>query len=361
MHLGDEDMRTLAATTLVIALASLMDLASADVSNMGGTRDPNTGQWTGLASLELVTVGDPGNQPDTLPHRSDDGSVGYTYQVGKYDVTTAQYCQFLNAVATKDTYALYSPNMANPASSPKGIGCGITRSGGSGSYTYSVARGYENFPVNHITWANAARFANWLANGQPTGAEGPGTTETGSYTLNGATDGMALMTVTRNPWATYAIPTANEWYKAAYYKGGSSDAGYWLYPTQSDEMPSNLLSSLGTNNANFYYCGLTDPVYYLTPVGAFAHSPGPYGTYDMGGNVSQWGEAGYYSMGYPYRELRGGAYVTDYSGLPAWSSFANDPAYEGSYTGLRLVLVPEPATLSLLTLGGLLIARRRRG
>ena len=27
---------------------------------------------------------------------------------------------------------------------------------------------------------------------------------------------------------------------------------YWLYPTQSNTAPSNMLSATGTNNANFY-------------------------------------------------------------------------------------------------------------
>ncbi len=40
--------------------------------------------------------------------------------------------------------------------------------------------------MNWDNWGDAARFANWLENGQPTGPEGTGTTETGSYTLNGA-------------------------------------------------------------------------------------------------------------------------------------------------------------------------------
>ena len=65
------------------------------------------------------------------------------------------------------------------------------------------------------------------------------------------------------------------------------------YPTQSNTAPSNALSATGTNNAN-YNSGqracFTDPTNYLTPVGAFASSPGPYGTYDMGGDVWQWNE-----------------------------------------------------------------------
>ena len=42
------------------------------------------------------------------------------------------------------------------------------------------------------------------------------------------------MAITRNAGATYFIPSENEWYKAAYYKGGGTNAGYWTYPTQSN-------------------------------------------------------------------------------------------------------------------------------
>ena len=52
----------------------------------------------------------------------------------------------------------------------------------------------------------------------------------------------------------------------------------------SNTAPSNVLSPTGSDNAN-YNAGTynspvyTDPVNYLTPVGTFAASPGPYGTF----------------------------------------------------------------------------------
>lgn len=336
-----------------LLLASLAgQLAWADVFSMP----------SGQTSLQFVTVGDPGNALDTRwvgypKYQLPIGTVNYTYQMGKYDVTAAQYCQFLNAVASvSDPYGLYNMYMA-PDKNNGSHTFGINQSGGSGSYTYSVT-GNPNFPMNQVTWGDAARFANWLSNGQPTGVQGAGTTETGSYTLNGAMSGAALLAITRNPGAKYALPTEDEWYKAAYYKGGSKNAGYWLYPTKSDSVPSNILSSTGTNNAN--YCsgsGYTDPVNYLTAVGYFAGSPGPYGTFDMGGDVWQLNDA---VISASYRGERGGSCMGNSSFMQAsWTagSLATDHSETG---GFRVVQVPEPMTLAVLALGSVLIFRRRR-
>jgi formylglycine-generating enzyme required for sulfatase activity len=243
---------------------------------------------------------------------------------------------------------------------------GITQSGSSGNYSYSVTGGYSgtmysqaaNCPVFDVTWGDAARFCNWLQNGQPTsGVENASTTENGSYTLNGAISNSALMAITRNAGATYVIPTENEWYKAAYYdptlNGGAG--GYWTYPTKSNTAPINILSSTGTNNANFYDYygtgngGYTDPTNLLTPVGAFAASPGPYGTYDMGGDVFQWNETVVDSSS---RGLRGGYWVRGSDFFA--SSFRIDDAYPASVDclGFRVASVPEPGSIMLAVAGG---------
>src|SRR4029079_10773318 len=111
--------------------------------------------------------------------------------------------------------------------------------GPSGSYSYDVI-GSPNHPVTYVSWGDAARFANWMHNGQPTGGQGPATTETGAYTLNGATTQVALSAVTRNPGSKWFIPTENEWYKAAYYQpaasGGDADS-YWAYPMKTYNLP----------------------------------------------------------------------------------------------------------------------------
>ncbi|MBL6832216.1 MAG: SUMF1/EgtB/PvdO family nonheme iron enzyme, partial [Pirellulales bacterium] len=151
--------------------------------------------------------------------------MGLTFQIMKYEFTNQQYTDFLNSVAATDTYSLYNANMG---SSARG---GITRSGSSGSYTYAVKTNMGDKPVNYVSWFDAARVANWLQNGQ-----GSGSTETGAYTLvGGQTSGTAPAV---NPGASYFLPTENQWYKAAYYKGGSAMADYWDYATQSDTTPT---------------------------------------------------------------------------------------------------------------------------
>ena len=125
----------------------------------------------------FVTVGNPGNNNDATGY----GAVDYTYQIGKYEVTNNEYVEFLNAVASTDTYGLYNSNMSSEARG------GIIRSGSSGSYTYSTKPNMGNKPVNYVSWFDCARYCNWLSNGKPTGPQNKTTTESGVYPLYGKT------------------------------------------------------------------------------------------------------------------------------------------------------------------------------
>ncbi len=338
---------------LAAAMAAAALSARADVFHMP----------SGQTSVQFVAVGDPNNPPDTtvdIDGTTGYGSVSYVYQMGKYDVTMAQYTQFLNAVAKTDPYGLYNSGMAN------GQGYypfGVSQSGNPGSYSYSVTGSDPqagNLPMTCVTWGDAARFCNWLDNGQPTAAEGNGTTEKGAYTLNG--DTTNLMTETRNPGAKYFIPSENEWYKCAFFD--PSNGSYWTYATQSNTPPSNslLLSATSNNDANYYNGSYdTDPTNYLTPVGEFENSPSPFGAYDMNGDVYQWNEANI-SGSYSYRGLRGGSW-SDYSNYLASSYRTYElPTIEVTAFGFRVASVPEPGGIALLVAALLAfgIWRRRR-
>ena len=140
-------------------------------------------------SIATVPVGDVGNPSDPATGL---GIVNYGYQIGKYEVTLSQYSAFLNAVAATDTYGLYNERIGYDPNID-----GIARNGTSGAYSYSVI-GSPNHPVTYVSWGDAARFANWLNNGQPTGPQNSSTTEDGAYALNGATSVDALYAVSRS-------------------------------------------------------------------------------------------------------------------------------------------------------------------
>src|SRR6187551_1317669 len=65
-------------------------------------------------TIDMVTVGNPGNSPDTdvmYDGTTGYGSVGYGYRIGKYEVTAGQYTEFLNAVAKDDPNGIYNTVM----------------------------------------------------------------------------------------------------------------------------------------------------------------------------------------------------------------------------------------------------------
>jgi len=304
---------------------------------------------------ELSGTGAGGYGPDRIC-----GAVGYAYNIGKFEVTAGQYTDFLNAVAAIDTHGLYNTDMWAST-----YGCKIQRSGSSGGYAYSVASDWADRPVNWVSWGDAARFANWLHNGQPTGPQGVNTTEDGAYYLNGATSDAALMAVTREADWQWAIPTEDEWYKAAYHKNDGVTGNYFDYPTSSDTVPSNdLISPDPGNNATFHLPGdytIGDP-YYRTEVGEHENSYSPYGTFDQGGNIHEWNET---SLSGAYRVMRGGSFVDDDDNFHAASRSGDDSPMDEYYNfGFRVVqvadlvppVIPEPMTmlavgLSLTALG----------
>ena len=187
---------------------------------------------TQAVTIDTVPIGNPGNPDDpATSNQYPFGGIAYNYRMGKYDVTVGQYTAFLNAVATTDPYSLYNSAMATNLNI-----AGIAQSCVAGNCNYSVI-GSPNHPITYVSWGDAARFANWLNNGQPTGAEGPATTETGAYTLNGAITDAALNAVSRNAGAKWFIPSESEWYKSAYYDPVA--AHYWSYATGTNTIPTS--------------------------------------------------------------------------------------------------------------------------
>ena len=269
-------------------------------------------------TFEWVTIGDPGNACDDEPQLECFGAVDHVYRIGKFEVTNAQYAEFLNAKAASDPLELYNTNMADYG--------GITRSGSDGSYTYSAIPGRENKPIMFVSYFDALRFVNWLHNGQ-----GNGDTETGAYTLLGGTPTPGNTFVERNPGATIFIPTEDEWYKAAYYD--TSSGTYFLYPTGTDTQVVCSAPTAAPNTAN---CGSVAPDF--SDVGSYPGSPSPNGTFDQGGNVEEWSDAFVFL---DHRPLRAGAAYTPADRLRKLIRNYDDPSYEAY--GFRVASIADGA------------------
>ena len=330
------------------------------------------GTGMGQITIETVPVGNPGNAPDTRHSYPGHGAVGYEFSIGRYEVTAGQYAVFLNAVAATDVYELYNTNMWSSS-----YGCKIQRSGLSDSYTYSVAADWADRPVNYVSWGDAARFANWLHNGQPIGPQGLTTTEDGAYFLNGAMSDTALVAVSREADWKWAIPSEDEWYKAAYHENDGVTGNYLHYPTSTDTIPGYINNSgdfcrtgdgsfteggadpgnYATYDGDYGPDGIGSP-YYRTEVGEHENSDSLYGTFDQGGNVSEWNEANSWSES--YRGLRGGSFRSDTMSLYALYGSIRVATGEGDSLGFRVSEVPEPASMAVLALGSIAMLPRRR-
>jgi formylglycine-generating enzyme required for sulfatase activity len=286
----------------------------------------------GAVTIEWVTVGDPGNACDTQAQGCF-GAVANAYRISKYEITNAQYAEFLNAKAKSDPLGLYSADMS-------GTFGGITRIGSDPNYSYSVITGRGDLPVVAVSFYAAMRFANWLNNGQ-----GLETTESGAYTLLGGTAIPSNgTTVTRNANAQVFIPTEDEWYKAAYYDPNSSS--YYDYAAGTDTHPECSTPTSLANHANCFYA-VSD----ATAVGTYTGSSSPNGTFDQGGNVEEWNETIFTVNGNPFRGIRGGSFNDFYIALGASAQSAGEAATQYAAIGFRVASpgsAPPPSAVPSL-------------
>jgi len=316
-------------------------------------------------TIDWVTVGDPNNPANWNGY----GSVADGYRIAKYEVTIQQYTDFLNAADPNgfNPYGIYDSYMG-----AESWNRGISFSNAAPSGQKYAPIGTTNRPIVFVNWFNAARFANWMHNG-----EGSGSTETGAYTLNGATSGTAPA---RNPDAKIYVPTANQWFKAAYYSPvlNSGSGGYFYYATQSNTAPGNVVGN-SPNQANYYVGSYPNGTFavtqtgtygnenLLTAVGSFANSASYYGTFDQSGNAWEWND-GTGAAGVN-RGLSGGGYSSN--DVSQNTMLSNVPASGDGYMpyrmGFRLaapVAVPEPSTWAMgftgLACGCFSIWRRRK-
>lgn len=170
-----------------------------------------------------------------------------SFFMGKYEVTNAQFCQFLNEKGNQLEDKTEWIKLDGAWESEK---CRIIQN----DSRFSVAPGFDNYPIIYISWDAAVAYCQWLSN------------KTGK---------------------AYRLPTEAEWEFAA--GNGSIHTKYsWGNDNPSGPKGGNVADEALKRNFPKWdiFSGYDDGFIYNAPAGSFAAND--FGLYDMTGNVWEW-------------------------------------------------------------------------
>ncbi|GMV67516.1 MAG: hypothetical protein AMXMBFR75_33060 [Candidatus Hinthialibacteria bacterium] len=210
-------------------------------------------------------------------------NINYSFQMGKYEVTNAQYADILN-------WARGRGYLRNSSNQPYNGGDVYHN----GQFLFAVVDGSEwwekafikyngsnfyveprngepqgNHPVGRVTWYGSVAFCNWLSE-----KEG----RSPAYNLS-------TWSLTNRQGGGYRLPSESEWEYAC--RGSSSNPNRYAPFSFGDDLGvTDLRSCQSSSLFNQYmaWCGNDDG--WSEAVGS--RLPNDYGLYDMHGNVWEW-------------------------------------------------------------------------
>ena len=210
-------------------------------------------------------------------------------------------------------------------------------------------------PATGMSWNGAARFVNWLntSEGHPPAykfAKQPGDA---GYNPNQnillwdpGDAGYDEDNLFRNSLAHYFLPSADEWYKAAYYDPAANDGvgAYWDFPTGADSPPTPVAS--GTTPGTCVY-EQPRPAE-VTQAGGLS----PYGVMGLCGNAYEWEETDRDLVNddaSAIRGLRGGEWFNPAENLSSSSRLVNEgsPGRSSFAVGFRVTSIPPEGDYNL--------------
>lgn len=216
------------------------------------------------------------------------------FYIALCETTISMYVDFLNEMGANGMG--WNDRMADEQR------CGITQYGAAPRFRYRVVPGRENFPVTYVSWYAAQAFLKWC--------------------------GLRL-------------PTELEWEKAIL-------GGEYLDGDDTREKPNPMPDRFypwgddEPDEGGVYRCNMDageDGFAHTAPVGSFPADKGPYGTYDMAGNVAEWTLDWYTTAWHEgadgYRVVRGGSWTAFPEGVDAVTQATSLPINQTSNMGFR--------------------------
>ena len=308
---------------------------------------------------DFVTIGDPGNPAwpgGMYGQTAGRGSVNYRYRMGRLEITSGQWLEFIN---------IFAPLSDNPGTFLRPNISGLRQvTGQAGQYILNpFTPNAAQLPVLGITWRDAAMYVNWLNNSKSSdwNAIQSGAYDASTFTKN--VDGTFNDQLTRDPGAKYWIPTLDEWMKASHWdpnKFGEGQGGWWEYPGMSDVplMPGE--PGVGQTTAGLSFSE-GDP--FSVSLGAYPDVVSPWGLLDTSGGAAEWTEEAIGELGLIARALGGAWAGSDQFALDFFDSIDTINGLRPTFPfdgGLRIAsVIPMPSTFFIM-LSPLVIRHRKR-